>query len=282
MKIIALTGATGFIGRHVLEVLKGLPDTRIVCLGRNENALKALGEDYQVFDLDDRRTDLFERSDCPDVLIHLAWERLPNYDDLVHVEQNLPNHMIFLKSMIERGLPSLTVSGTCFEYGLLNGLLSEDMPTQPTTCYGLAKDTLRRYLEMLGRVHRFELRWMRLFFVYGPGQNPGSLLPSLDRAIDSGAESFDLTTGEQLRDFSPVRDLAERLVRTALQRRHLGLFNLCSGRPMSVRRLVERHVFERGAGIRLNFGARGGSIEEPPAFWGDTRRVDLAVQAYGE
>ena len=64
-------------------------------------------------------------------LIHLAWEGLPNYKAAFHVEENLPRHFPFLKNLIKNGLKDLTVTGTCFEYGMQEGSLQEDMEVFP-------------------------------------------------------------------------------------------------------------------------------------------------------
>ncbi|NLL11018.1 MAG: hypothetical protein GX268_09095 [Methanomicrobiales archaeon] len=70
------------------------------------------------------------------------------------------------------------------------------MPTVPITQYGLAKNTLRKSLEMLQTVHPFTLQWVRLFYLYGPGQNPKCLLSQLDAAIDRSDLVFRMSGGE--------------------------------------------------------------------------------------
>jgi len=102
----------------------------------------------------------------PDLLIHLAWEGLPNYKSLFHFEENLPGHYAFLKNLITHGLSDITVTGTCLEYGLKEGKLSEDMVTNPSNSYAIAKDTLRKFLEQLQSVQPFHLKWVRLFYMY--------------------------------------------------------------------------------------------------------------------
>ena len=64
--------------------------------------------------------DYFEN---PDAMIHLAWEGLPNYKAAFHVEENLPRHYCIFKKLIEHGLTDITVTGTCFEYGMQEGCL---------------------------------------------------------------------------------------------------------------------------------------------------------------
>ena len=83
------------------------------------------------------------------MLIHLAWGGLPNYRSLHHVETELPAQYRFLRGLVEAGLQSLVVAGTCFEYGMQSGPLDEEQPTRPETPYGFAKDTLRRELQGL-------------------------------------------------------------------------------------------------------------------------------------
>ena len=135
----------------------------------------------------------------------------------------------FLKNMIAGGLRSLTVAGTCYEYGLASGCLAEDAAPAPTTCYAVAKNALRVFLEALKKRYPFQLTWCRLFFLYGEGQHPKALIPQVDRALAAGQESFDMSGGEQLRDYLPVEEASRILALIAMQDRHDGIVNICSG-----------------------------------------------------
>lgn len=281
MKVL-VTGATGFIGRQVINFLKRLGHCRLLASARNAKKLKELGVDYLVCDLNAEQPDCYERLGRPEVLIHLAWEGLPNYQEAFHLDRNLVNHYRFLKSMLEQGLPSLTVTGTCYEYGLQNGCLPERLPANPTTCYGLAKDILRRRLEGLQSRRPFRLRWLRLFFLHGNGQPARTLMGQVDRALADGREALDMSAGEQLRDYLPVTEVAARIAKVALQSRYEGIFNICSGQPVSVRRLVEEHIAAQGGRLRLNLGVYPYPEHEPLAFWGDPTKLGLAVAAFEE
>lgn len=281
MKVL-VSGATGFIGQQVVQFLQGLGQIRVLTSARNEARLKQLGADYIVYDLNQEPQNCYERLGRPEALIHLAWEGLPNYQESFHLDRNLVHHYRFLTSMIAQGLPSLTVTGTCYEYGLQNGCVQEGMPADPTTCYGLAKDVLRRRLEALQQEHPFRLRWLRLFFLHGPGQPDRTLMAQVDQALAAGREAFDMSGGEQLRDYLPVAEVAALIAKVALQPRHDGIFNICSGQPISVRRLVEEHIAARGGRLRLNLGVFPYPAHEPLAFWGDPSRLRLAVAAFEE
>lgn len=75
--------------------------------------------------------------------------------------------------------------------------------------------------------------------MYGSGQSLKSLLSQLDHAIDEGMESFDMSPGDQLRDYLPVEAIACRFARVIAQREVTGVINCCSGRPISAFQLVE-------------------------------------------
>jgi nucleoside-diphosphate-sugar epimerase len=276
MRKIAVTGATGFIGKHVVKALVSLGDVDVLAAGRDAEKLKSLGVKHVVHDLSTEREDWFERFGKPDTLIHLAWEGLPNYNESFHLERNLAASYKFLSGMLSAGLQRLVVTGTCYEYGLQNGCLDEGSPARPTTSYAMAKDSLRRLLERAREKRAFDFRWARLFFTYGEGQNPDSLIPKLEEAIRAGRDSFDMSGGEQLRDYLPVEELAKLIVIVSLQDKYDGIFNVCSGKPVSVRRLVEERVRALGGKIRLNLGVFPYPAHEPLAYWGDTRKLRMA------
>ncbi len=281
MKIL-VTGATGFIGNYVIRELLA-QNHEVIASSRSESKAQSCDWYHRVryigFDLNERGNHLFELFGQPEQMIHLAWEGLPNYQAQYHLEKNLWNHYWFLKSLIEGGLRRITVTGTCFEYGKQFGPLSEAAETRPNTAYGLAKDTLRRTLQQLQQDHEFELKWLRLFYVYGPGQHPQSLMAQLDSALKKGLPSFPMSAGEQLRDYLQVEELAKRLVAIALQQRISGIINCCSGQPISVRRLVENYVREQGARIELELGSFPYPEHESLAFWGDVGKMQAALAA---
>ena len=225
-------------------------------------------------DLQNPPSDAFELMGCPDVLIHLAWDGLPNYKSRHHFEQELPAQYRFLSGLVRSGLKSLVVTGTCFEYGMLSGPLSEDLETRPTTPYGFAKDSLRRQLEYLRQEQPFALTWTRLFYVYGEGQAENSLLPQLKRAVERGDEVFNMSGGEQLRDYIPVAEVAKCVVALSAGGLDSGIVNICSGKPISVRKLVEGWIKDNDWSIQLNLGHYPYPDYEPMAFWGDRRKLD--------
>lgn len=274
MKVL-VTGATGFVGQHVIPQL--LSEGHFVtAVARNKTKARTFDWYEHVHfiacDIYQIRENAFQFFGSPDVIMHLAWDGLPNYTELFHFERNLFADYQFIKSLLDGGLSHLMITGTCLEYGIKNGCLSEDMPSSPVTSYALAKDTLRKFLEFLLHKKNVIFQWARLFYLYGEGQNPNSLIAQLERAIDMGDSVFNMSGGEQLRDYLPIEDASAKLVKLINNPQCTGIVNICSGEPISIRRLVEQHLRRRNANLRLNIGHYPYPDYEPMAFWGDTKK----------
>lgn len=281
MKVkVAVTGASGFIGRYVLTELESRSVAATVVLRPSSAASPSFAKHTAVrMDLHNPPPNAFELMGSPDVLIHLAWGGLPNYNSLQHFEQQLPAQYRFLKGLIESGLNNLVVTGTCFEYGLHSGPLHEDLETRPTHSYGFAKDTLRRQLCFLKSHKSFALTWARLFYLFGDGQADHSLLSQLKGAVARGDKEFKMSGGEQLRDYLPITEVAKCFVSLAMANRDNGIVNISSGKPVSVRKLVEGWIKENDWSIRLNLGHYPYPDYEPMAFWGERQKLDRCLES---
>lgn len=270
MKVV-VTGATGFIGNHVVrELLKR--DAEVISIGRDVEKAR----NYPWFRLVEfRECDIekFTERDISEIskadkIIHLAWRGLPNYKSLFHFEEVLMPQYRFLKAVVNAGIRDLTVTGTCLEYGMREGPLSTDMPADPQNPYALAKDSLRKFLVELQRHTDFNMKWLRLFYMYGPGQSEKSILSQLEKALSNGEKSFNMSGGEQLRDYSPVEDVAQMIVGNCMDQTRNGIFNCCSGVPISIKKLVDDYLRENRKQIQLNLGYYPYPDYEPMEFWG--------------
>lgn len=279
---VLVTGATGFIGGYLIDKLLEL-GIRVIASGRShkDNVHFSWVEKvtYIQANIYEEEKDWFTFFGRPDVLIHLSWEGLPNYKRLFHVERNLPVNYYFIKNLVKNGLKSVVVIGTCAEYGLQCGELREENETRPNTNYALAKDCLRKFLEQLQEIEGFDFKWIRVFYPYGKGQNPNSLLSQLEAALERRDSVFNMSSGEQLRDYLPVDAVAEYIAKIALQTEISSIINCCSGEPISVRQLVEEHLVRVNKHIDLNLGYFHQLDYEPIAFWGSTEKLQLALSA---
>lgn len=269
---IAVTGASGFIGSHVLGALGKRPEVELTGVDRVEPRDPVSGVRYVRLDLGGAATDDYDRIGRPDVLVHLAWGGLPNYLSLHHFEEELPTQYRFLRAMVDAGLPAMVVTGTCYEYGMVDGELTEDREPAPANPYAYAKVALLTQLRYLQRTHPFVLTWARLFYMWGAGQAPTSIYPLLQGAIARGEATFPMSAGEQLRDYLPVTEVAEILAALAQRGEDAGVVNVSSGEPISIRRLVERWIEEAGSPIQPELGRYPYPSYEPLAFWGSSAK----------
>lgn len=283
MKKILVTGASGFIGKYLLDYLLK-QGHQVVASARNQPTSVSLNQasGLQWIPLDlahlNASTNYFDYFERPDSLIHLAWSGLPNYNAAFHLSTELPIQIRFLENLLTNGLQDITVAGTCLEYGLQEGCLSESQSTQPVTPYGQAKNQLRLVLESLQKTRHFSFKWLRLFYLYGTGQSPKSLFSQLEAALAAGETSFNMSGGQQVRDFLAVDQMAKRIATIAVQNEITGIVNCCSGVPVKVEDFVRSYLSERNKSIQLNLGVYPYPDYEPMCFWGDTKKLNTIIK----
>lgn len=275
MKIL-VTGATGFIGRHVIDQLLKLEDVSIIVTSSSIEKLNSLYSDKNVsiivfdyYSINFSQWDLFKYFNFPDKVIHLSWQGLPNYNSSFHMLINLNVEYDFLSNLIKNGLKDLIVTGTCFEYGLLEGELNEGLISDPQNYYSLSKDSLRKMLKMLQSNFHFNLLWLRLFYIYGPGQKPQSIFGQLDIVNKNGDSYFNMSKGDQMRDYLTVEEVAYYICELSVFSNYDGIVNISSGRPIMLIKLVKNYMKKYGYNFTLNRGVLPYSVNEPFAFWGN-------------
>lgn len=265
MTTIHLLGSEGFIGRALQREAGHLA---LHCWSHRQS------EPQYHFDLLDSSSwnSLLNRQ--PTHVILLSWPGLPNYQEPFHISRNLPACVDLIEKLAVAGLQRLVVAGTCYEYGLQNGPLKEDQFTDPVNCYAIAKDSLRRVIASRYADKDLQWCWARIFYPFGYGQNPNSLLPSLQRAIDQGDHAFAMSSGRQVRDFVLVDQVAKFLLKLATHPHAQGIYNCGSGQPVSLRELAEERIVESLSSIALELGAYPDRQDEPLAFWADISKID--------
>lgn len=263
MRTVHLLGSEGFIGR---ALQREAGDLQLHCWSHRHSHLD------HYFDLLDPSSWQALLKCQPTHAILLSWPGLPNYQEPFHVIRNLPACIELIEQLVEAGLQRLVVAGTCYEYGLQNGPLKEDQFTDPVNCYAIAKDSLRRVIASRYSQQDLQWCWARIFYPFGHGQNPKSLLPSLQRAIDEQDSAFAMSSGRQVRDFVSVDQVAKLLLQLATHQGAQGIYNCGSGRPISLRELAEKRITESFSSTVLKLGVYPDRQDEPLAFWADTSK----------
>jgi dTDP-6-deoxy-L-talose 4-dehydrogenase (NAD+) len=264
VKPIHLVGSGGFIGN---AVQRQAGQVLLRCWSHTSN------NQVNFFDLLDPNSWQTLLINEPETVILLSWPGLPNYQQSFHVTRNLPATLQLVEQLIAAGLKRIVVAGTCYEYGLQNGALQEYHSTDPLNFYAIAKDSLRRSVANICEQHKVCWSWLRIFYPFGDGQNPKSLLPSLEHAIQSRNTSFPMSSGRQLRDFIHVDKVADLLLLLATHPLANGIYNGGTGDAYSLREFVEFKIRELSADIKLECGVYPDRQDEPLAFWADVSRI---------
>lgn len=271
---IFVTGGTGFIGYNLVNELEKKKIKTLAFSRKIENINFDKYKYVKFIALDIyKQKKIFKIFGTPKVLIHLAWEGLPNYQKKFHLNKNLPNDLAFLKRAINNDVKQLIVSGTCYEYGKQEGCLNEVSKTYPCTNYGKAKNELRKKLEQIRRKKPFILQWVRIFYTFGINQNSKSLLPSLDRAIKENEKSFGITSKRVIRDFISINIVVKFILHLAYNKKLNGIINCCSGRPQTIFKFVSDYCKKKNSKIKIIPNKFPIPDHEPLKFWGSVKKM---------
>lgn len=279
---VLVTGATGGLGELVINELLSL-GIDVIATSRSEEKAKQYDffkkVTYIPFDINaQNRIDLYTFFKRPDALIHLAWDKLNEYKNEEHQSLILQNHKSFLTNLIDNGLKDLTVVGTCYEYGIQEGVLKETMVSKPVLPYPEGKNLLREFLEEKQKEKHFNLKWPRIFYVFGEVKGRKNLYTHLMAAIHNKEESFNMSGGEQVRDFLSPDEIAKRVVKIALQNKVTGVINCCSGKPVKLKEFVTDFLKANNYRIKLNLGVYPYPDYEPMETWGDTEKLNRVLE----
>jgi dTDP-6-deoxy-L-talose 4-dehydrogenase (NAD+) len=272
MTLLAITGATGFVGRQILRALSdaGHEIRSFVRAGRAHRD-SSNASNVEVIEVRDIFTepvgDLTKALSGVDTLIHAAWYAEPGkyLNAAVNVDC-LTGTLRLVQAFQLAGGRRFVGIGTCFEYDLRAGDLGLDTPLRPQTLYAACKAAVYQVLAQLLPAADVEYAWCRLFYLFGEGEDSRRLVPYVRERIAAG-EVAELTSGTQVRDFLDVREAGTMIAGTALGRRQ-GAVNVCSGVPVTVRQLAERIADEYGRRDLLRFGARPDNAFDPPRVVG--------------
>ncbi|MBF0408689.1 MAG: NAD(P)-dependent oxidoreductase [Candidatus Riflebacteria bacterium] len=273
MKVL-LTGASGFIGSEILRQLLSnghevtaisLPDENL----SEQNNLIILSEDLN----NHEKIRSLISSNPPDAAIHLAWHvKTPDY---LESEKNLDcllSTVKLVKSLIECKCAHIAIAGTCAEYDHSGGYMSEDKTLiLPDTLYAAAKTSCRLLCEQLTKNSSTKLAWLRIFYPYGPNENPMRLLPALIKSL-CGNNFFKASTGDQIRDYIHVHDVASAFVNIS-EKKIQGSFNVSSGFPITIRSLLETTAEIMGKKDLIQFGALPPRPWDPPFICGNNLKL---------
>ena len=268
LRSVVVIGSSGFIGSHLVQKLKEKNPSLII------HEFNCRGE------CQDKLEELLSRAK-PDVIFHMAGV-VSSSDPQELDEGNVLHLERMLKGAVRKSPSSLFIAmGSSAVYGICRKLpISESAPLAPITPYGISMQARAALLESYSRrLHGKGLRTIeaRLFNVIGPGISEktsiGSFLKQI-AAIHAGKAPAVLKTGYlgNRRDFLDVRDAVEALVLIAeKQPANHRVFNLCFGRSVPMKEVVEKMIGLSGVDISLQTETQRVQKYDMPDNQGDNR-----------
>ena len=271
---VLVTGGSGFVGQYLMKELAGTSHN-IAAIARNEihkwdnvqvingnlNGIKKFQEKINQFD--------------PDVVIHLAWEGIPDYSVSISLK-NLNNSINLFEFVLNNtSCKKILVSGSCWEYGNKKDACKESDPVNINSYFTWAKHSLNQYLTVKCAENNATLNWFRIFYVYGPGQREESLIPMLIKSI-RGKETPPINTPRYKNDFIYVEDVAKAFAKAVDTILPSGVYNVGSGYATSVYeicRSVEKHLL--GTETISKQVLDNGQQDETVNFWADMEKSKM-------
>jgi len=265
---VLVTGASGFIGCRVVSGLleKGWHVLPVSLSGRGGLSLDLKNTEAV------RR---FLKRECPDHLIHLAWNVNAGYMESIENLEWVTASLELLKAFAENGGQRAIFAGSCIEYDWRYGFMSEELtPLAQGSLYGIAKNALHDVAAAYAARQGVSFAWGRVFFLYGDGEKRERLVPSLIDAFLHG-RTPELRCPDVRRDYLHVDDVAAAFV-AILKGQFEGAVNIASGEAISLG-AIGRKI----AGILRCAPPEWQSKTEqqaPSLVLGDTRRLNDIIR----
>jgi nucleoside-diphosphate-sugar epimerase len=268
---VLVTGASGFIGKPLVQVLVDQGWT-VVAASRTRPDRDPGVADWIETDLltdDPRRLTAAARADA---LVHLAWIATPGlYGHSLENLDWLRASAALSAAFLGGGGRRLVGVGTCLEYDL-----DEADSTGPRTIYAAAKHACRLVFErQVAPIEGASLAWTRIFFLLGSEDHPDRFAPGLARRLAAG-ETAEISQGLVERDFIDVRDCARALAALAGVTA-TGAFDIGSGQGWRLRDLAEAIAAKAGRPDLLCVNPSLDRAGEPARLVGDPEPLRLAT-----
>lgn len=278
MKVL-VTGASGYIGKHVVKQFLN-SGHEVIAVDLNH---KGIDERASIIDepIFNGNADIYSRLDRPDLVVHLAWRDGFIHNSSAHMN-DLSLHVRFLEDMINGGLKNLTVMGSMHEVGYYVGRVDENTPCCPLSMYGIAKNALRQAMLLYVKEKDVNFHWLRAFYIYGDDMHGSSIFSKILQAEEDGKKTFPFTMGKNKYDFIQIEELTKQITMASLQSEVTGIINVCSGIPIALADKVEEFIKEKNLHIKLEYGAYPEREYDSPAIWGDNSKMKYIEDRFKE
>jgi len=272
---IAVFGASGFVGRNLLDVLATTEHHVIAC---DVEPLSDAHEDVafeQVDILNDEAVS--EVVEGVDAVIQLAAHQLPESkeDPALNAKINVVGSLNVFDAARTHDVDKVVFSSASSIIGRVKeNPVPEDHPVTPQSPYGVAKHAVEEYLEVYNDLYDLDYIVLRFFNVYGPYQRPesGALVPVVLSRLAEGDGVFVTGDGQQTRDFVYVRDIADFLVAAVESDVCNEVVNMGTGEGTAILEAIE--TMADIVGVDPEIDRRPERSDEIDDFYADTEKCE--------
>jgi nucleoside-diphosphate-sugar epimerase len=260
MKRVVITGATSFIGCHLINKLSQLDYYIYAIVRPNSKNLSKLEKftNLETIEVDLDNSELISskiKSKC-DVFFHLAWDgtRGSARDDHDLQYKNYVNSIKTVEVANKLGCSVYIDAGSQAEYGLYNEVITEDTPCLPVTEYGKYKYNFFKDALVLCKKYGMAFKEPRFFSLYGPDDYEETMIISILKKMINN-EDCNMTAGIQNWNFLHIDDAVEGIVKLCDTKCADGPYNFGSDDTRQLRKFIETMYTITNSTSKLNFGA---------------------------
>lgn len=270
MKKVLITGANGWIGKHVVPLFTEDWEVHVTTSSKFQSSNFEI---HTINLLDHQQITQLIQHVRPTHCIHLAWIATPGIyttSEENHAWKNASLHLF--SELINNDVEHITGIGSSFEYDWSNGHCIEGItPLEPNTLYGTCKrDCGLQLLEMASKAG-VTASWGRVFFLYGPDEPEKKLVAATINAL-LRKTTVDTSAGTQLRDYMHVDDVAAAIHHLTMHE-CIGDYNISNGTAVTVRSIVEQIEHATRTKGLVQYGARPMAAHEPILIEGNSKKL---------
>ena len=236
MEKILITGATGFLGKEILNQIK-FTNYKCLCISRNffkkEKKISWIKSDISNLNKKIVKIQKFR----PSVLIFLSWDKIPNFNSK-NCSENLNKSINFFNSISHiNSIKKIIVSGSCFEYKKKD-IAYENSKPFINDFFSWSKISLYNFLKIFCYNKNISLVWFRIFYMYGSNQRKEALIPYIFDQLKNNKNPKIKNVNNKI-DFINVFDVAKIFITTIKKKLPSGIYNLGTGKSTRILLIYE-------------------------------------------
>ncbi len=256
---VAITGSTGMIGLALTKLLISNNNEVIMFVRENSNKLSCIPKSDKITIVECNLDNLekYNPSITCDYFVHMGWDKtIGNRRNDVYL-QNLNvkytlDAIYLAKKMNANKFIGL---GSQAEYGLHNEPLSIETSCNPITGYGIAKYSAGKFGKILAEQLNIKFNWIRVLSVYGPNDNPNTLISYVTKCLENGV-SPEVTPCEQVWDYIHCDEAAKIIYQIMLKGKNGITYPLGSGKGKLLKDYLEELKVKLHSNVEIKYGAK--------------------------